>query len=125
MRGTRFDRRGYILLEVVASLVILAFGILALGRAISISLQASHVAQDYTTAALLAQNVLHEVEVSTKPERLARAGEFDLGDEFPMFAWKRTIRKVDDMIGVTVAVSFNRYGVDYDVQLASAVAARE
>lgn len=62
----RRNRRGYLLLEVVASIAVVAIGLAVILRSFSSSLRASKIAQEYFDASLLLQETLSGFEEEEK-----------------------------------------------------------
>lgn len=72
--------RGFVLLEVILSIMILGIAIAALLRSFTISLASARRAQITTTATLLAQHILEEYEV-VPPQEDHMEGSFAPSDE--------------------------------------------
>lgn len=85
-RCSRFDRiAGFTLLEVMIAMAVLAISLVAVFQMHSQSVAMEGRARFETTAALLAQSKMAEVE-SMKPEELG-SGSGDFGDDFPGYIW--------------------------------------
>jgi type II secretory pathway pseudopilin PulG len=84
-------RRGFILLEVIISMIILAVTIAAIMRSFTVSLASIRKSEVTTTAAFLAQQLLDQYEVQA-PEQASLEGDF--GDVYPNFHY---ITRFDDI----------------------------
>lgn len=100
-------REGIILLEVIVSLSILSFGLLALTRSFSGSLRAASYIHDHTLAALLAQREM--AGILSNPYLSTGITTGDFGDEYPRYRWRREITSTaGKMNQVTVTVFWER-----------------
>lgn len=77
---------GFTLLEVMIAMAILAIALVAVYRSQSQSVSMAGEARFLTTASLLAQGKMAEVE-GMNPQNLANAGG-DFGESFPDYAWR-------------------------------------
>lgn len=85
--------RGFTLLEVVVAVAIIAIALGALLKSQAQSVSMAGEARFYTTAALLAQDKMAQLEMEGFDNLLEDAGDF--GDDFPGYRWKLTIQKSD------------------------------
>ena len=69
------NRRGYLLLEVVVSIAVVAIGLAVILRSFTSSLRASKIAQEYFDASLVLQETLCGFEEEEKLEGGLAAGE--------------------------------------------------
>lgn len=76
---------GFILLEVIISLVIMAVTITTILRSFSVSIRGTHKAEIATVATILAEELLHEFEIQ-RPEGDEVEGDFSR-DGFPNYFW--------------------------------------
>jgi type II secretory pathway pseudopilin PulG len=83
---------GYILIEVVVSMVVFSIGVVSVLRTFSVAAQARAVAQDYTVAAFLCQKVMTESQAARSPKEGIEEGDF--GEAFPKFRWVRTVELI-------------------------------
>ncbi|MFC1867511.1 prepilin-type N-terminal cleavage/methylation domain-containing protein [Thermodesulfobacteriota bacterium] len=83
---------GFTLLEVMVALSIIAVALTALLASQSQSLSLASEAKFSTTAALLAQSKIAEIEAK-KPEDL-RSDSGDFGDDFPNYQWDLKVNEV-------------------------------
>lgn len=84
--------RGFVLLEVLVSLVILSLGATAVLQSLRQSLTASRQAEIVNQAVMLAENLLEEVQISP-PASDRYQGDF--GEDFEEFSYEMTIEDED------------------------------
>jgi len=82
--------KAFVLLEVLVALVILSLGATAILQSLRQSLKASQHAQVVNTAALLAESLLEEVQV-TPPDPGGYSGDF--GEDFPEYNYSMTVKE--------------------------------
>ncbi|MFA5339577.1 MAG: type II secretion system protein [Candidatus Omnitrophota bacterium] len=63
---SRRNRKGYLLLEVAASIAVIAIGLAVILRSFTSSLRASKIAQEYFEASLLVQDKMAGLEIEEK-----------------------------------------------------------
>jgi len=95
-------RSGFTLLEVMVAIAIIAITLVALFGSQSQSLSLANEAKFSTTAALLAQSKMAEIE-AVNPEDLA-SDSGDFGENFPNYHWNLTVSDVsfiatDEVLG--------------------------
>jgi len=83
---------GYILIEVVVSMVVFSIGVISVLRTFSVAAQARAVAQDYTIADFLCQKVMTESQAAPFLKEGIEEGGF--GEDFPKFRWVRTVELI-------------------------------
>ena len=66
--SNRRNRKGYLLLEVLASIAVIAIGLAVILRSFTMSLRASKIAQEYFEASLLVQDAMATLEEQEKLE---------------------------------------------------------
>lgn len=81
---------GFTLLEVMIAMAILAIALVAVFQSQSQSISMENQAKFSTTAALLAQGKIAELEAADA--RDVRSGRGDFGDQFPDYAWEIDVR---------------------------------
>lgn len=64
--SNRRNRKGYLLLEVLASIAVIAIGLAVILRSFTSSLRASKIAQEYFEASLLVQDAMSSLEEQEK-----------------------------------------------------------
>ena len=85
----RIATRGYVLVEVIVSLVVFSIGMLSVMRTFSVTAQARGVAQDYTIANFLCQKLLSESRAMAVSEGEPQKSDF--GKTYPRFSWERAV----------------------------------
>jgi len=89
---------GYVLVEVVVSMVVFSIGVVSVMRTFSVGAHARGIAQDYTVAGFLCQKVMNESRAERSLEEGTEEGWF--GEEFPRFRWVRTVEIIKVQPGV-------------------------
>ena len=64
--SSKRNRKGYLLLEVLASIAVIAIGLAVILRSFTMSLRASKIAQEYFEASLLVQDAMSSLEEQEK-----------------------------------------------------------
>ncbi len=80
---------GFSLLEVMVAMAIMAITLVAVLDSQSVSISGASEAKFSTTAALLAQKKMAEVQIS-KPEDIS-SDSGDFGDDHPGYSWELTV----------------------------------
>jgi general secretion pathway protein I len=83
---------GFTLLEVMVAMSIIAIALTALLVSQSQSISIAGEAKFSTTAALLAQSKMAEIETKTEDELTYDSGDF--GDDFPDYSWEMEVQDV-------------------------------
>lgn len=83
---------GFTLLEVMIAIAIIAIALVAVLGSQSQSLSLASEAKFNTTAALLAQSKMAEVEAASPEELISNSGDF--GEDFPDYRWELTVSDV-------------------------------
>jgi len=83
---------GYVLVEVVVSMVVFSIGAVSVMRTFSVAAQARALAQDYTVAGFLGQKMMTESQA--EPSLKEGIEEGDFGEEYPKFNWIRTVELI-------------------------------
>jgi len=83
-------KKGFTLLEVMVALAILAIALVAVFQLQSQNLSLAEEVRFLTTASLLAQGKMAEIEAIKLKD--LRAGEGDFGDEFPDYRWRLEVK---------------------------------
>jgi len=81
--------RGFTLLEVLISLLIIAIVLITCLRAQNQSIRLYHLSRDMTIATILARQKMGEIELAGFPELGEDEGDFE--DKFPGFSWQRSV----------------------------------
>ena len=86
-------RSGYILVETVVAMSILSLSILVVHQALDQAITARAQSRDYTSARLLLERKLSEIELQPELRVMERDGRF--GPPFQRFSWAWQIEQVD------------------------------
>ena len=112
-------RRGFTLLEVIVSLVLLATGLVMVMEAFTVGLRTSAAADRRSVAALLLQDKMEEL----KKEPLLTSGsdEGDFGEDFEEYMWRVDISETDvpGLVHVAVTVSWMEPRGEDDLSIAT------
>ena len=84
---------GFTLLEVMIAVAIIAIALMALLDSQSQGLSLANESRFNTTASLLAQGKMAEIEAITEKSNLV-SGSGDFGDDFPDYAWQLSVQDV-------------------------------
>jgi general secretion pathway protein I len=84
--------RGFTLLEVMIAMAMIAIALTAVLQSQSQSMSIASEAKFSTTAALLAQNKMAEIEAKISPGLYSDSGDF--GEDFQGYTWKLSIQDV-------------------------------
>jgi general secretion pathway protein I len=111
-------RRGFTLLEVMIAMAILAISLVAVFRSQSQSVAMAGEARFLTTASLLAQSKMAEIE-SMKPQDLSN-GNGGFGEDFPDYQWRieikdtafQYLKKIDVVVTNSIMVANNAYQLE-------------
>jgi general secretion pathway protein I len=111
-------RKGFTLLEVMIALAILAISLTAVFRSQSQSVSMAGEARFLTTASLLAQSKMAEME-GMKPQDL-RDGNGVFGDNYPNYHWRvevkdtafQYLKKIDVIVTNSIMVANNAYRLE-------------
>jgi len=122
---------GYVLVEVVVSMVVFSIGAVSVMRTFSVAAQARALAQDYTVAGFLGQKMMTESQA--EPSLKEGIEEGDFGEEYPKFNWIRTVelvkvqppvwRKPITFKRIVVTIPWQRKGAEYSVSFETLVPA--
>ena len=112
------DRKGFTLLEVMIALAILAISLVAVFRSQSQSVSMAGEARFLTTASLLAQSKMAEVE-TLKPQDLSN-NNGDFGTDYPYYLWRievkdtaiQYLKKIDVIVTNSIMVTNNAYQLE-------------
>ena len=117
-KRNRRDRKGFTLLEVMIAMAILAISLVAVFRSQSQSVSMAGEARFLTTASLLAQGKMAEME-GMRPQELTN-GNGGFGDDFSDYVWlvevKDTafqyLKKIDVIVTNSKMVTNNAYHLE-------------
>lgn len=105
----RGNRSGYILLEVILAVSLVAVGLCVLMDCLGRCLAAARSVQTYTVAEMLLANKSCEFRLDRAKDTLDQDGTFD---DHPEFSWRRTLEATDTqgLWRQTVTVSWEERG---------------
>lgn len=94
------NSRGFSLLEMMISLIILAVALTSVFRLQASSVDLANQAKFETTAPLLAQQIMARYMMAEADEVAPDSGDF--GDDFPEYSWKTEVETVEsEFLGET------------------------
>jgi len=97
---------GFTLLEVMVAMSIIAIVLLAVYRLHSQTIMMNYSARFYTTAPLLAQQKLAEMELSDSDELIDAAGNF--GEDHAGYGWEVAVGSIESELLKTAAENLKR-----------------
>jgi general secretion pathway protein I len=112
------DRKGFTLLEVMIAMAILAISLVAVFRSQSQSVSMAAESRFLTTASLLAQSKMAEIE-NMKPQDLSN-GNGGFGEDFSDYLWRieikdtafQYLKKIDVIVTNSIMVTNNVYNLE-------------
>ena len=107
--SNRRNRKGYLLLEAVASIAIVAIGLTVILRSFSSSLRASRISEEYFEASLALQEKLCQLEEKEKLEGGIAAGNWNEGLSGTPYSIETRIARIsglDPLNEVTALISW-------------------
>lgn len=119
----RISTAGFTLLEVLVCLSIISIVLVAVYRTHSQTLIMNRSTQFYTTAPLLAQRQLSEIELNTPANLTDDSGDY--GNEYPGYQWKISVSDnelsepdtvSEDMKRIDITVAFNQDELIYNLR---------
>lgn len=114
------DSRGFTLIEVLVTMVLMAIVIPVAMRGVTIALNASALAKRSAEAAHLAQQKMDELLSTQDPSQFTGGGDF--GTDWPGYTWKADTTTSDDNYAtLTIDVTYNVAGRPRDVQVTTLV----
>lgn len=111
----RRSRRGFTLIEVLASLLLMAIVIPVAMQAVSIASRAGTLGQRKAAAARIAERMLEELIVTGQADQNSTSGSVDDGDFSYAWTMESSTWTEDQMTHMTVKVTFAIQGAEYDV----------
>ena len=89
-------RGGFTLLEVMIAMAILAITLVTVYQSQSQSISMASSSRFLTTASLLAQGRMAEIDANPDPRGLS-SGDGNFGDDFPGYTWRLEVSAVDEL----------------------------
>jgi len=121
---TAHGRRGFTLLEVLLAVAILTTGLVIVFQGFSTGLRAASFAQKETTAALLAQTLITEIEMEEGVTLGTEEGEFE--EDFAGYRWRTDVTESDEAVSglyeVRIAVLWIDAGRERELTVTKLVA---
>jgi len=114
-------RGGFTLIEILATLTLLAIVLPSVVNGISLCLATAGAARGQSEAAALAQGKLAELLADEAWQHAALSGDF--GDDWPDYRWSARVTEWDGTVlqEIELTVSWKHRGKDRDVTLATLV----
>ena len=115
--------KGFTLLEIMVAVSIIAIVLISVYKLHAQTIWMGNTVKFHTTAPLLAQRKLAELETILSRQQTSDSGDF--GDQFPGYAWRLSVDDVEseflgsvasDLKRVDVFVTFNRDEDSYRVR---------
>ena len=118
----RKRQAGFTLIEMVVATVLLVLGVVGALACISSATRSTSISSEYTTAALLAQQKIAEVEAT--PDQI-QGGEQsgDFGEEHPTFSWRQNIESsnIASLMRVTLIIEWKSGAIPRQAQFVTYV----
>lgn len=110
-KSIRRRRAGFTVIEMIVAAALLVIGVAATLKAIGMATRTTGIASEYTTASLLAQQRISEIEA--QPDQISGGSQTgDFGEEYPQFSWEMATETTDfsNLIKMTITVSWTSAG---------------
>ena len=107
MRRRHSKQQAFTLVEMIVATLLLAIGIVACLGAIGVSTRVAGVANEYTTATLLADR--HFSELNSDPNLLTTGEQSGNFDGYPSFQWHQSIDQSDitGLLRVSITIEWS------------------
>jgi len=106
---TRQPDFGFTLLEIMVAISIIAIVLIAVFKMHSQTINLNLATRFYSTAPLLAQNKIAELETTSLNDQIAESGNF--GDDFPNYSWSVSMDNIESEILGAVSESLKKIEV--------------
>ncbi len=100
---------GFTLLEIMVAISIIAIVLIAIFKMHSQTINLNLATRFYSTAPLLAQNKIAELETTSLNDQMAESGNF--GDDFPNYSWSVSMDNIESEILGAVSESLKKIEV--------------
>jgi len=100
---------GFTLLEIMVAISIIAIVLIAIFKMHSQTINLNLATRFYSTAPLLAQNKIAELETTSLNDQMAESGNF--GDDFPNYSWSVSMNNIESEILGAVSESLKKIEV--------------
>jgi general secretion pathway protein I len=107
--GSPQSKAGFTLLEIMAAISIIAIVLVTVYRLHAQTLSMNYSARFYTTAPMLAQKKMVEIESEGREEMSDDSGDF--GDEFPGYRWQVAVEDVESKALGNVAENLKKIDI--------------
>ncbi len=107
VRGSRFSRRGLLLIEAIIASIVLTVGLVGITVGLSNQLKAIRVVEDQNTLLMLARTKLNELEAGLISNQIPEdIGPEDFAEPYEDFSWQVDIGTIDaeQVFGMDVSV---------------------
>ena len=113
MKTLRIEKRqpdfGFTLLEIMVAISIIAVVLIAVFKMHSQTINLNLATRFYSTAPLLAQNKIAELETTSLNDQMTESGNF--GDDFPNYSWSVSMDNIESEILGAVSESLKKIEV--------------
>lgn len=100
---------GFTLLEIMVAISIIAIVLIAVFKMHSQTINLNLATRFYSTAPLLAQNKIAELEATSLNDQISESGNF--GDDFPNYSWSVSMDNIESEILGAVSESLKKIEV--------------
>jgi len=107
--GRPQSKAGFTLLEIMAAISIIAIVLVTVYRLHAQTLSMNYSARFYTTAPMLAQKKMAEIELEGRENMSDDSGDF--GDEFPGYRWQVAVEDVESKALGNVAENLKKIDI--------------
>ncbi len=117
------DRAGFTLLEVMMAVAFMAIALVSVYKLHSQTISMATAVRFYTSAPLLAQSAMSELEMKSSNDLASESGDF--GEKFPGYIWTATVDDIEsELLGeiaerlkkVDLTVNFDEGGFVYKLR---------
>ena len=123
-KNSRKKNAGFTLLEIMITIAIVGIALVAIMRALAMSVDVCNKSRNISIATLLAKGKMAEVESRGFPDAEEISGDFE--EEYPGFKWERSISEIgmEGLRKVVVRVLWQEGESEENVELVTLVSNR-
>ena len=123
-KSSRKKNAGFTLLEIMITIAIVGIALVAIMRALAMSVDVCNKSRNISISTLLAKGKMAEIESRGFPDAEEISGDF--GEEYPGFKWERSISKIgmEGLRKVVVRVLWQEGESEENVELVTLVSNR-